>query len=174
VIDIFLVLPGLPLMIVISAYDPTGGFWLLVAVIVVTGWAFGARQIRSQAVSLRHRQYIEAARARGEGGLYVVMFELLPPMIPLLAATFLTAALYAVLAAAGLQFLGIGGVTSVSWGSMLYNAQNNEALSSGQVMWVLAPGLCVGLLGATFAMLNYGVDAVTGAETPGSRTRGVE
>src|SRR5207248_1704984 len=112
VTDVFLELPALPLMIVIAAYLKGGGAWVLIAVIVITGWSFGARQLRAQALSLRHRDFLEVARVRGERSAYIIVFEMLPTMISivfemlptmisLIAANFLGAALYAVLAAAG-------------------------------------------------------------------------
>lgn len=156
--DVFLVLPGLPLMIVITAYLPNRGTWLLIAVVVITGWAFGARQLRAQGLAVRRREFVEAARARGEGSTYIVACEIVPTMIPLITASFLGAAFYAVLAAAGLQFLGLGDVTSMSWGTMLYWAQNNEALTTGAIWWAIVPGASIGLLGAAFTFLNYGVD----------------
>jgi peptide/nickel transport system permease protein len=159
--DIFLVLPALPLMIVIAAYARGGGMVVLIAVIVVTGWSFGARQLRSQALSLRNREFLEAARVRGERASYIILFEILPTMISLIVANFLAAALYAVLAAAGLQFLGLGDVNDPSWGSMLYWSQNNEALMSGAPLWAVAPGVCIALLGAAFALLNYAFDEVS-------------
>lgn len=156
--DVFLVLPGLPLMIVITAYLPRRGTWLLIVVIVVTGWAFGARQFRAQGLSLRRREFVEAARARGEGHSHIIFREIMPTLIPLIAVSVLSASLYSVLAAAGLQFLGLGDVDSISWGTMLYWAQNNEALASGAPLWAIVPGACIGLLGGAFAFLNYGFD----------------
>jgi peptide/nickel transport system permease protein len=160
VIDIFLVIPGLPLMIVVTAYIPEGATWTLIAVIVATGWAFGARQLRAQSLSVRAREFVQAARARGEHAVAIATREIVPTMIPLLVATFLSASIYSLLAAAGLQFLGLGNVNSISWGTMLYWAQNNEAFDSGGAWWAIAPGACVGLLGAALAFVNYGVDEI--------------
>jgi peptide/nickel transport system permease protein len=171
--DVFLVIPGLPLMIVITAYLPRRGTWLLIAVIVLTGWAFGARQFRAQTLSVRQRGFVEAARSRGERGPYTIVFEILPTMIPLIAASFLSAAFYSVLAAAGLQFLGLGDVTTISWGTMLYWAQNNEALASGSPLWAFVPGACIGLLGASFAFINYGFDEVANPVLRSTRKRNV-
>ena len=158
--DVFLVLPQLPLMIVIASYFRSTSYWIIIAVIVVTGWAYGARQLRSQALSLRHREFLEAARIRGERTFHIIVFELLPTMTSLIVANFLGAALYAVLSAAGLQFIGLGNVSETSWGTMLYWAENNEALSTGSPLWVVAPGLCIALLGAAFALINYGFDEI--------------
>lgn len=158
--DVFLVIPTLPLMIVVAAYAKSGGVAVLIAVIVITGWSYGARQLRSQALSLRNREFLEAARVRGERSLYIILFEVLPNMTSLIVAIFLGAALYAVLAAAGLQFIGLGDANDLSWGTMLHWAQNNGALLAGSPLWVLAPGICIALLGAAFALLNYAFDEI--------------
>ena len=158
--DVFLVIPTLPLMIVVAAYANSGGVVVLIAVIVITGWSYGARQLRSQALSLRNREFLEAARVRGERSAYIIVFEVLPNMTSLIVAIFLGAALYAVLAAAGLQFIGLGDTNALSWGTMLYWAQANGALLAGSPIWVLAPGICIALLGAAFALLNYAFDEI--------------
>ncbi len=156
--DIFLVIPALPLMIIIASYAQGGGMWVLIGVIAVTGWSFGARQIRPQAQSLRNRDFLEVARVRGESSPYIIIFELLPNMISLILAIFLGAALYAILAAAGLQFIGLGNADEVSWGTMLYWGENNEALLTGSPLWIIAPGACIAILGASVALINYAVD----------------
>jgi peptide/nickel transport system permease protein len=97
---------------------------------------------------------------RGENWMYIVVFEMLPTMISLIVANFLGAALYAVLAAAGLQFIGLGNAEELSWGTMLYWAENNEALMAGAPLWIIAPGVCIALLGASFALLNYAFDEI--------------
>src|SRR5690348_19576 len=71
--DVFLVIPTLPLMIVIAAYAKNGGVSVLIAVIVITGWSYGARQLRAQGLSLRNREFLEAARVRGERNLYIIV-----------------------------------------------------------------------------------------------------
>jgi len=160
VTDVFLVIPTFPLIIVIAAYAGKGNLLVIIVVLVVTGWSYGARQLRAQALSLRNRDFLEAARVRGERRSYIIFREVLPTMTSLIVANFLGAALYAVLTAAGLQFIGLGDPSSVSWGTMLYWAQSNEALQTGQVWWVIAPGLAVATLGAAFALLNYAFDEI--------------
>jgi peptide/nickel transport system permease protein len=171
--DVFLVLPTFPLIIVIAAYAGKGNLLVIIAVLVVTGWSYGARQLRAQALSLRNRDFLESARVRGERRSYIILFEVLPTMTSLILANFLGAALYAVLTAAGLQFIGLGDNNSVSWGSMLHWAQSNAALQTGQSLWVVAPGLCIALLGASFALLNYAFDEISNpALRPVRRPRG--
>jgi peptide/nickel transport system permease protein len=157
-VDIFLVIPALPLMLIIAAYAQGGGMWVLIGVISITSWSFGARQIRPQALSLRSRDFLESARVRGEKSSYIILFEVLPNMISLIVAIFLGAALYAVLAAAGLQFIGLGNPDEISWGTMLYWGENNEALMTGSPLWIMVPGACIALLGASVALVNYAVD----------------
>jgi peptide/nickel transport system permease protein len=161
VTDVILVIPIFPLVIVLAAYERNGGLTTLVIVLGLLGWSYGARQLRAQALSLRRREFLEAARVRGERPIYVIVFEILPTMTSLIVAVFLGGALYAVLTAAGLQFVGLGDPNSLSWGTMLYWAQNNEALGAGMVAWAIAPGICVALLGAAFALLNYAFDEVS-------------
>jgi peptide/nickel transport system permease protein len=158
--DVVLVIPTFPLVVVIVGYLKSAGFWLMIFVLVFTGWSYGARQLRVQALSLRNRDYLLAAKARGESSWYVITVEMIPPMTSLIVANFLGAALYAVLASAGLQFVGLGNINTESWGTMLYWAQNNEALQTGLPLWALAPGIAIAVLGSGLALLNYAFDEV--------------
>jgi peptide/nickel transport system permease protein len=158
--DVLLVIPLFPLLIVIAAYARNGGTLVLILVITATSWSYTARQLRSQALTLRSRDFLEAARVRGERRLYVIVMEVIPTMTSLIVASFLTNALYAVLFASSLQFIGLGDPNTVSWGTMLYWAQNNAALQTGQPLWAIAPGACIAALGAAFALLNYAFDEI--------------
>jgi peptide/nickel transport system permease protein len=159
--DVLLVIPTFPLIIVLVAYTQNAGFWVLTVVLVVTGWSYGARQLRVQALSLRHRDFLEAARVRGERALYIIVVEILPTMTSLILASFFGGALYAVLAAAGVSFVGLGDPNTISWGTMLNSAQQGNALGSGLWAWAIMPGLALALLGAAFALLNYAFDELS-------------
>ena len=161
VTDIFLVIPAFPLIVVIAAYSKNGGDPILIAVLVVTGWSYGARQLRVQALSIRNRDFLVAARLRGERRWRVIVSEMLPTMTSLIVAIFLGTTLYAIVAAAGLQFVGLGNPDTLSWGTMLYWAQTNEALQAGSPLWAIMPGTCIAMLGAAFALLNYAFDEVS-------------
>src|SRR5206468_2062238 len=158
--DVLLVIPLFPLLIVITGYAHSGSTLVLILVITLTSWSYTARQLRSQALSLRTRDFLEAARVRGERRLYIIVVELIPTMTSLIVASFLTNALYAVLFASSLQYIGLGDPNTQSWGTMLYWAQNNAALQTGQPMWAIAPGACIAALGAAFALLNYAFDEI--------------
>ena len=160
VTDVLLVIPIFPLLIIIAAYLPNSGNYVLILVLTFTGWSYTARQLRSQALSLRNRDFLLAARVRGERNLYVIIVEIIPTMTSLLLASFLNNALYAVLAGSGLQFIGLGNSNNVSWGTTLYWAQQNNALGTGLYAWVIVPGACIALLGAAFAFINYAFDEI--------------
>ncbi len=158
--DVLLVIPLFPLLIIIASYLHGAGTAVMIAVITATGWSYTARQLRSQALSLRNRDFLEAARVRGERAVYIVCVEILPTMTSLLVAAFLTNALYAVLFASSLQFIGLGDPNATSWGTMLYWAENSEAFQTGQSLWIIVPGLCIVALGTAFALLNYAFDEI--------------
>lgn len=159
--DVFLVIPAFPLVIVLAAYSKSGGNLMIIAVLVLTGWSYGARQLRAQVLSLRNRDFLTAARLRGERTPRIITHEILPNMVSLLVANFLGASVYAILTAAGLQFVGLGNVNTNSWGTMLYWAQNNEALQAGIPLWAIAPGVGIAVLGGAFALLNYAFDEIS-------------
>jgi peptide/nickel transport system permease protein len=159
--DVLLVIPILPLIIVIAAYLRSAGLGDIIIVLGALGWSYGARQLRAQALSLRNRDFLVAASVRGERSRYIVVAEILPTMTSLIVATFLGSAVFAVLTAAGLQFVGLGDPSAQSWGTMLYWAQNNEALGAGLPLWEIMPGVCIALLGGAFAFLNYAFDEIS-------------
>jgi peptide/nickel transport system permease protein len=159
--NVFLVVPTFPLIIILATYAGKGTLLVVLIVLVITGWSYGANQMRAQTLSLRNREFLESARVRGERRSYIIVVEVLPTMTSLIVANFLGAAVYSVLTAAGLQSLGLGDPNSISWGTMLYWSQNQQALQTGLPLWSIAPGLCVALLGASFALINYAFDEIS-------------
>jgi len=158
--NVFLVLPTLPLAILIAAFAAYRGPLTIVIVLTVTGWSWGARILRAQTLSMRNRDYVEAAKASGETTLRIIFFEIFPNEISIVAAELLGTVIYAILAETALEFLGLGDITSTSWGTMLYWAGNNDALLLGAWWWFLPPGLCIAVLGAGLAFVNFGIDEV--------------
>jgi peptide/nickel transport system permease protein len=159
--NLALVIPGLPLMIILAAYVPSRSVWVIVIVVAMTSWATGARVIRSQATTLRTRDFVSSATFSGEGLFRVVFREILPNMTSLVAASFFAAATAAVMAEASLEFLGLGNPNTVSWGTILYYAQQQNSLLTGQWVLVFAPGLMIALLAVSFTLVNFGVDALS-------------
>lgn len=158
--NVFLVIPGLPLAIVIAAYLPSGPL-TLGFVLVVTGWAWNARVLRSQTLALRNRDFVAAAVVSGESSLRIITREMLPMMTSLMVSQVIGGTVYAIGAQVGLEFLGLGDVSAVTWGTNLYWAQNDSALLTG-AWWTFAPtGLSVALVGFGLTMLNSGFDEIT-------------
>jgi peptide/nickel transport system permease protein len=157
--DIFLIIPTLPLLIVLASYLPPGSLTMIV-VLTLTSWAFQARQLRSQGLSLRARDFLSAAKVRGERTSYIIFVEIIPTMTSLIVASFLGLSVFVVGFAAGLQFLGLGNSTELTWGTMLYYAQQGGALEAGNAWWALAPGAAVAFMGAGFALVNYAFDEI--------------
>ncbi len=159
-INVFLVLPGFPLAVVLAAYLPLKGPLTVSLVIAITSWAYQARVLRAQTLSMRHRDFVDSSRSNGESAWRIIFFEIFPNEIAIVAAGFVSTAIYVILAAAGLEFLGLGDVTVIDWGTMFYWAQNNDALLLGAWWWYVAPGMCIALLGAGLALINFGIDEV--------------
>jgi peptide/nickel transport system permease protein len=159
--NLALVVPALPLMIILAAYVPSRSIWTIVIVVALTSWATGARVVRSQATSIREREYVTSAVFSGEGLFRVVFREILPNMTSLVAGSFFGAATAAVMAEASLEFLGLGNPNTVSWGTILYYAQQQNSLLTGQWVLVFAPGLMIALLAVSFTLVNFGVDALS-------------
>ncbi|MFI0815116.1 ABC transporter permease [Streptomyces sp. NPDC021098] len=158
--NVFLVIPGLPLVIVVAAYVKGGGAWSTILVIALTSWAASARVLRAQTLSLRSRDYVLAARVYGEKRWRIVLVEILPGELAIIVSQFIFAVIFAILTQAGLAFLGLADPSLLTWGTMLYFAQNAEALTSGAWWWFIPPGLCVAALGTALSLISFGLDEV--------------
>jgi peptide/nickel transport system permease protein len=157
--NVSLVLPALPLAIVLAAYFPRGPLTISL-VIIFTNWAWQARVLRSQTLSMRNREFVTAARASGERTWRIIFFEIFPNEIGLVVAGFVSTTIYVILTWAALEFLGLGNGSIPSWGSMLYWAQQAGALGGGLWWWFVPPGACIAILGAGLSLINFGIDEI--------------
>jgi peptide/nickel transport system permease protein len=176
--NIFLVLPALPLLIVIFGFLGKGANpndLVIGGIISVTGWAFGARQLRAQTLSMRHRDFVDSARIVGEKSWRIMTFEILPNLIPVVATSFLFTVIYGVGTYTALSFLGVINTSHWSWGTMLYWAQSAQAAQQVHLewWWFMPPGLAVGLFGTGLAMLNFGIDEYVNPRLRGAGGSGV-
>ena len=160
-INLAMVIPTLPLMISLAAYAPVRGLSLTIFVIGITGWAWGARMKRAQVITVRAREYITSARFAGEKPARIIFREVMPNMMSFVVMSFIGAANGAIGAEAGLAFLGLGDPSTISWGSMLYWANTNSAMLTGQYAWLIAPGLMLSLITLALTLVNFGVDALS-------------
>jgi oligopeptide/dipeptide ABC transporter ATP-binding protein len=164
--NVFLAIPGLPLLIVLADYVPSAGssVVLVATIIAVTTWAYTSRTLRAQTLSLRNRDFVEASRVSGEGRLRIILVEVLPNLVPIVAASFLFTALSAIGAYVAIAFLGLAGSPTSSppglwnWGEMLREGFANNAVRGGWWWWWAPPGVCIALLGTGLALLNFGID----------------
>lgn len=159
--NIFLVLPGLPLIIVVAAMLDKPGPDTIILVLSLTSWAYGARVLRSQTLALRNSEFVEAARVSGEPLWRIIVVEILPNMTSLVVSSWIGAVLFAILAEAGLEFIGLGDPNTVTWGTIIFWAQNNQALLTGAWWTFIPPGVAIALVGLSLTLINYGIDEIT-------------
>ncbi|WP_371131254.1 ABC transporter permease [Microbacterium sp.] len=168
VTNIMLVIPGLPLAMVIATYFSSRS-WVLVAVVLgITSWAGSAVVLRTQARSLRSRDYVYAAKVAGERSFRVILVEIMPNLLPLLAAQFLFAIIFAILGEAGLSYLGLGATDSITWGTILNDAQSGQALGTGAWWWFVPPGVLIALLGCGLSLINFSIDEIINPKLRGA------
>jgi peptide/nickel transport system permease protein len=160
--NVFLVIPGLPLVIVISGFVPaeSRGLWTIAIVLAVTSWAGSARVLRAQTLSVRNRDYVAASQVSGERPWRVIVVEILPNLLPVIASQFVFAVISAILGEAGLSFIGLGASNSSTLGTMLFYAQNGFALSLGAWWWFIPPGLIIALFGMGLSLVNFSIDEI--------------
>jgi peptide/nickel transport system permease protein len=156
--NVFLVIPALPLLIVVNSFLPTRGPVVMVLILGLTTWAVEARILRSQALTLRNRDFVNAAKVSGEGTWRIVFGEIMPNMVSRIAAGFLLVFYLSIIFAAGLEFLGFGDVNKITWGTTLYWAQNNSSVLQGAWWHFVFPGVALALVVAALVFINFGVD----------------
>ena len=159
--NVFLIIPSLPLLVVLAAFLGSGHAAYFILVLTVTGWAWPARVMRAQALSLRTKDFVAAAKVGGESGPRILFAEILPNMLSIVVASFLGSTIFAIGAMAALEFLGLGNPSAVTWGTNLYWAANNAGLLTG-AWWTFVPaGACIALVAFAFALINYAIDEIT-------------
>jgi ABC-type dipeptide/oligopeptide/nickel transport system permease subunit len=159
VVDFLLVIPGLPLMMVLAIFlgESTTN---IIIVISILGWTGTARLIRSQVLAEKNKAYVESARAIGANDTYIMFRHILPNVTPILFANITLGVVGAILAEAGLSFLGLTNIEEPSWGRMLADAQNGAAFIRGAWWVVLFPGLMITLLSLSFTFVGHTLDQV--------------
>ncbi|WP_410564436.1 ABC transporter permease [Amycolatopsis sp. cmx-4-61] len=166
--NVFLVIPALPLIIIIGSAVPTGGDILVAVIIGFTSWAWGARVLRAQTLSLRGREYVEAARATGESTWRIIFFEILPNLTAVIASSFVGTVIFAVMSEITLAFVGVSGLSNWNWGTILFWAQSQQALAQGAWWWFVPAGLAIAVLGTALSLLNFGIDEFVSPRLRGS------
>jgi peptide/nickel transport system permease protein len=159
--SVFFVIPTIPLLIDVTAFLHTRGMMAMALVIACTLWAFEARILRGQALTLKNRDFIQAAKVAGESTPRIVFGELMPNMISRIAAAFVLVFYIAILVDAGLEFLGLGQMDKPSWGVALYWATVNSSVLQGEWWSFLFPGLAIGITVLGLTLVLAGIDEVS-------------
>ncbi len=159
VVDVFIAVPRLPLLVLVAALAGASRV-SVIAIMAFLTWPVIARTVRSQALTLRRRGFVETAQGFGAGVGYVVRRHLVPAVGPLLAAGFVAVAANAVLMEASLAFLGLSDPTAVSWGLILNRALAHPGLyfSPAWTWWLLPAGLAITWAVLGFSFLGVGLE----------------
>ncbi|MCA2214861.1 ABC transporter permease [Jidongwangia harbinensis] len=156
--NVFLVIPALPLIIIVASTFQNAGSTIVALTIGLTSWAWGARVLRAQTLSLRRRDYVEASRASGETTCRIIFFEIMPNLTAIIASGFVGTVIFAVATEITLAFIGIGGISNWNWGEILFWAQSQQALAQGAWWWFVPAGLAIAFLGTALSLINFGID----------------
>ncbi len=159
-VDFLYGLPLLPTIIVLVALlGPS--LWNIIFAIVLLQWRSTARVIRSQALSLRERPFVQAARVAGASDWHIISRHLAPNVLPLSFLYGAFAIAWAILAEAGVSFIGLGDPDIVSWGTMLQASRAYSALQFGAWWWFVPPGISIGLLVISGFLIGRGYEEIT-------------
>jgi peptide/nickel transport system permease protein len=168
--NMILVIPNLPLLLVLAAFIGQASPLVIAIILGFTSWAWGVRVTRSETLSIRQRDFVKSAEMLGEPGWRIMAFEIFPNLISIVGINFIGSVIFAVISEATLEFLGLGDPNTVSWGIMLYNAQNSSALSVGAWWDILTPCVALATLGLGLALINFAIDEIA---NPRLRTGGM-
>jgi peptide/nickel transport system permease protein len=157
--DIFYALPTLPLLILLMVTYGRSIF-LIIAFLMIFSWMGTAKVIRSIALQMRNFQYVEAAKLMGQSDLKVIFKHIIPQLLPLTFASVAISVPGAILAEAGLSFLGLGDPSLPTWGQILRDANTADAAARGLWWWIIPPGLMIALTGLAFFLIGNTLDSI--------------
>jgi len=159
--DIGLTVPGLLVLIIIAVSIKRALTVNQMAIVVASlAWLYPTRTIRAQVLSLRERGYVEVARLSGMSGPGIIFFELMPNVLPYLAASLVGAVSSAILASIGLEVLGLGPIDAPTLGMTLYWVNFNAAMINGWWWWWTAPTVIILMVFLGLFFLTVGLDEI--------------
>jgi peptide/nickel transport system permease protein len=156
--DIVLTFPPLPLMILLGSLYPATNT-LIILILIVILWPIVARAIRSQVLSIKERPYVESAQLSGMRSWEIIYRVVIPEVAPIAIAYFVLYVAASIVLVTALEFLGVGNPSIVSWGSILYWAQQ-FAFYAGDWWWIVAPGFAITTVATAFALIGFSVEEV--------------
>jgi peptide/nickel transport system permease protein len=160
-IDVFLSVPSLLFLILIASLLKGVGVQLMAIIIGLFAWAWPARQVRAQVLSLKERGFVQVARLSGMSDLEIIFRELMPLMMPWLGANFVNAFIAAILAESGLSILGLGPQREMTLGMMIYWALSYGAILQNMWWWWLIPVFTLIALFLALYLIHIGLDEMS-------------
>jgi len=166
-VDVLLSIPVLPiLMVIVGIWGK--GLWQLVIILGLFSWMGTARTVRSLALSLRESCYVENLRSIGASPWYILYRHLLPEAMPVLLATISLGVPGAILAEAGLSFLGLSDPRVISWGRMLHEAHGFGAFTAGAWWLIIPPGIGISIICLVFLDMGRSIEEMADPRLKGS------
>ena len=156
--DVIMTIPGIAVLVLVATNVRSMTVVLMAVIVAGLSWMYPTRTIRAQTLSMRERPYIDIARLNGIGGLELVFTEILPNLLPYIAASFVTAVSSAMLATIGLEALGLGPQNELTLGMMIFWAQSYGAILRGLWWWWSPPVAMMALIFVGLLMTSTGMD----------------
>ena len=172
IVNIIMVIPSMVLLLIIASLVGNVSPTVICLVIGFTSWPWNSRVLRAQTMSIRNREYIYSAETLGESKLRILFVEIMPNMLSMISSAFVSTMIYAIMASATLEFIGFGDPLSVTWGIMLFNAQNTGALSTGLWWEVIGPIMGLVLFGTGLTLINFSIDEISNPKLRAQRIMG--
>ncbi len=164
IVNLFLVIPGVLLIMLLGSYfmaiKANLGYLPIIIILVISGWAFGARTFRSVTLSVAKRDYILSSLLIGESRISIIFRQITKSILPIIVASFFFTSMYGVMGLTFADYLGIGNMAQVNWGTMLYWSMQSDAYLTGAWSWILPPSILISLLMFSFILINFGMDQV--------------
>ncbi len=169
IINIIMVIPNIVFLLIIASMMGGISPWLICVIIGLTSWPWNARVLRAQTMSIRNREFVYSAETLGESKLRILFVEIMPNMLSIISSAFVSTLIYAIMAHATMEFIGFGDPLSVTWGTMLFNAQTSGAMKSGA--WWEAAGPILGLVsvGIGLTLINFSIDEISNPKLSAQR-----
>jgi peptide/nickel transport system permease protein len=159
-IDVLLTIPSLMILIIVASMVGVVSIESMALIIAALAWMWPARTVRAQVLTIRERMYVQVAKLNGASPLKIIGGELLPNLLPYVAANLVGAVSGAILASVGLSTLGLGPMTQPSLGLTIYWAIHYGALIRKMWWWFMPPIVIIVILFLGLFMVSQGLDRI--------------
>ena len=158
--DVFITIPAIAILVVVATNVRSVNVAIMAMIIAMLAWRLPTRTIRAQTLSVRERAYVQVAKLNGVGNLELIVKEVLPNLLPYIAASFVATVSWAILATVGLEALGLGPQNEYTLGMMIYWAQFYGAILRGFWWWWAPPIVVIVLIFVGLFFTSAGLDQI--------------